>query len=296
MKISALSLKNSICNVPIFKKNDDNWRVFGYDEGGSATRDYIRNWQTKNYIPYQDIYEKETIKSEYDLNQLLNQFHRKTGIVKNKSMTKIGLENLEQLENSNSYRGAMIRGYDTDKISQLKDAGIKRIASLMKSPELEKNCKEQGLEYLHYDLDFKDTCFENIQDIENKSRAFWQIFHKNNNDNNILETFVKKDIENWSTNTREPIERSIQFINYMQKDNIYLGCACGTYRTDLAVLLNSLFNPKANYNCSFPINKEHLKPMENLFNNLTHNDKLKLGWTKDYEKSFISKLNKLKLK
>ena len=82
----------------------------------------------------------------------------------------------------------------------------------------------------------------------------------------------------------------------MQKDNVYLGCACGTYRTDLAVLLNSLFNPKANYNCNFPINKEHLKPIENLFNNLTPNDKLKLGWTKDYEKIFISKLNKLKLK
>ena len=178
MKVCALPSKNSIYNKPHFKKNDNNWRVFGYDEGGKKYRESIREWQSEYYTPYQSIYEKENIKSEYDLKQLLNQFHRKTGIVKNESIDKIGLENLEQLENSNSYRGAMIRGYDTNKISQLKDAGIKRIASLMKSPELENNCKEQGLEYLYYEMDLKDACFENIQGVENKSRAFWQIFYK----------------------------------------------------------------------------------------------------------------------
>lgn len=296
MKIYDVSSKNLIYNNLNFQKNDNNWRIFGYDEGGTKDREYIRKWQDDYYRPYQSICEKEKILSEYDLKLLLNQFDRKPFLINNKSIGKIGLENLAQLENSNSYRGAMIRGYETDKLIQLKNAGIKRIASLMKSPELENNCKEQGLEYLYYVMDFNDACFENVQDVENKSRSFWQIFYKNNNDNNILETFVQKDIENWMVKIREPIEKNIKFINYMQKDNVYLGCACGTYRTDLAVFFNSLFNPKAIYDCSFHINREHLKSIENLFNNLTPNDKIKLGWTEDYEKIFISRLKKLKLK
>jgi hypothetical protein len=163
----------------------------------------------------------------------------------------------------------------------------------MKSPRLEDCCKKQNLEYLYFDMDSKTPCLESRQSIEAKSKQWW-LNIACLKDEEVLKRRVDLDIDTWHYKARKSIEEFIDFINFMQKENVYIGCACGTYRTDFAVVLNSFFNPKAKYNCSNISFANYLKGFENLYHNLTQADKLKLGWSKDFDKHFISKLNKLK--
>ena len=245
------------------------------------------------YMPYQSVYEKEGRLSEHDLNRLIGKFIKKQPIINNDILAKIELFNLEPLNNTNSLRGAMIKGYELEKLPLLKSAGIRRIASLMKCPELEDECKKYNMEYLYFDIDKKSPCMESKQAIASKSRLFWGNI-ANIKDKIILENKVMCDVNIWSDKSRKSIDQFIDFIKFMQKDNVYIGCACGTYRTDFAVMLNSLFNPAANYDYVSNVIDE-LQAVENLFHNLTESDKLKMGWSKAFDSQFLHRLNKLKI-
>ena len=291
MKIHNSIIFNQHKTNTAFKQNE--WNVFGTDKAGEEKRDYIRQWHYEHYMPYQSIYEKEKRLPEYELNSLLKQFNKKTTFLNNEALSRIGLYNLEQLGDSNSARGAMIRGYQTDKLDLLKEAGIQRIASLMKDSSLEEECKKRNIEYFYFDINQNDPCFEDKTSIENKSKSFW-LNIANIKDENILKEYVKKDIESWEEKSGETIKKLIDFINFMQKDNVYIGCACGTYRTDFAVMLDSLFNPKAKHQFDLSSFTSPIKSLENLFINLKIKDKIRLGWERNFEEKFLSKINKLK--
>ena len=293
MKINNSYTINTFNNNPSFCGDSHEWKVFGIDEGGKEKREYIREWHDKNHIPYQSIYEREGRLSEYELSQLLGKLLRKGTVVNNEILNSIGLNNLEQLGDSNSYRGEMIKDYETEKLSMLKRAGIRCIVNLTNSPELEAKCNEFGVEYLHMNLKVDSPCMQDRQSIVTKSRRYWENI-ASIKDKATLESFVNRDIKNWSSKSRESIEELINFVKFMQKDNVYIWCACGTLRTDFAVLINSLFNPKANYDCS---NYElyYLDSLKNLYTNLTESDKLKMGWTTVFDKQFMNRLNKLRV-
>lgn len=293
MKIYCYNIKNQSDSVLSFKSNNEEWNVFGFDYGGQEKRDYIRKWREDNYMPYQSIYEKEGRMSEYQLRNLLAQFVRKPLVLNNEKLLKIGLYNLETLGNTNSARGAMVKGYELEKLAMLKDAGIKRIASLMQCSELEETCKELGLEYLYFDLNSNAPCMEDEHTIEQKSRSFWQNI-ANVKDEETLKLRINYDLEKWRQNSEKSIEKLVEFVRFMQKDNVYIGCACGTYRTDFAVLLNQLFNPLANYTCEMSNSLFNTDPCKNLFKNLTEVHKLKMGWSKSFEKQFLSRLGSIK--
>lgn len=293
MEISGLNNINQYSKKPSFRGYDNEWHVFGIDEGGQDKRDYIRKWHEENYIPYQSIYENERRLSEYELNNLLSQFIKPKIILSNEKMMNIGLANLEPLGNTNSAKGAMIKGYELEKLPMLKDAGIRRIVSLMVCPDLEKACKELGMEYLYFDMDSKAPCMENKQSVEQKSRLFWRNI-ANIKDEEELEIRVKSDINSWEQKSKKSIEKLVEFVKFMQKGNVYIGCACGTYRTDYAVILNKLFNPLADYSYEMYDYLCSTKSVENLYHNITGSDKIKMGWTNAFDKEFLSKLCKIK--
>ena len=291
MKIYNPKHFNYIKTNTAFKQNE--WQVFGIDKSGEEKRNYIREWHYEYNIPYQSIYEKEQRLSEYELNRLLKQFNKKTTNLNNKALFQIGLYNLEQLGDSNSARGAMVRGYQTDKLDLLKDAGIQRIVSLMKDSDLEEECKKRNIEYFYFDINQTDCCFEDKASIVNKSKNFW-INIANIKDENILKEYIEKDVVSWEEKSKETIKKLIAFINFMKKDNVYIGCACGTYRTDFAVMLDSLFNSKAKHHFDLSSFTSSLKSLENLLSNLTNIDKAKLGWVGDFEEKVLLKISKLK--
>lgn len=286
--LSSIQIKNS------FKAKENDWHVFGFDESGESKRNYMREWHYNYYMPFQQVYEKETRLSEYALENLLKQFD-KTKPVDNKKISKINLQNLEHLDNTNSYRGAMIKGYQLEKLSLLKEVGIKRIISLMKSSELEEECRKLNLEYLYFNMDLKDSCFEDELEVRSKSRMFWQNI-ANITDTKEIDYRINCDVNHWKDKVKNSKKQLMSLIQFMQKDNVYIGCACGTYRTDFAILLNFLFNPNVKYSCTAFSFVNNLKSIENLYNNLTQTDKIKLGWTKIFEEQFLLKLNKLKVR
>ena len=293
MEICIYTIKNQYNPTLNFKSNNEDWNVLGFDEGGQDKRDYIRKWHEENYLPYQSIYEKEGRMSEYQLKNLLAQFVRKPTALNNEKLAKISLYNLETLGNTNSARGAMVKGYELEKLSMLKDAGIRRIVSLMQCSELEKACKNLGLEYLYFDMNSNAPCMEDKQAIEQKSRLFWENI-ANIKDNEELERRVNYDIGSWRQKAEESIEKLIEFLQFMQKGNVYIGCACGTYRTDFAVMLNKLFSPLADYTCEMTDCLSNVGAIKNLFKNLTEAHKLKMGWSKSFEKQFLSRLSSIK--
>ena len=100
---------------PNFKGNDNEWHVFGIDEGGQAKRDYIRQWHDEHYMPYQSIYEKGHKLSEFELKQVILDLVKKPIKVNSKLIDELHLQNLDYVDNT-SYRGAMIQADELDKV------------------------------------------------------------------------------------------------------------------------------------------------------------------------------------
>ena len=90
----------------------------------------------------------------------------------------------------------------------------------------------------------------------------------------------------------------IQFIQFMQKGNLYIACEWGTYTTDGGLMLNYFFNPlfKGTSEYLSPDNKIHLYEVRKLYNNLTSEHKKMLGWTKEFDTATAKKLEKLLIK
>ena len=95
---------------------------------------------------------------------------------------------------------------------------------------------------------------------------------------------------------RNDIEEFINFINVLKKDYFYIGCEYGTYKTDDAIVLNSYFNSnlknRPNRRLTDTLNGNHLKL---IYEKLTSDDKIKLGWTKEFEEKFLANLKYLKV-
>ena len=108
--------------------------------------------------------------------------------------------------------------------------------------------------------------------------------------------FLKGYSEIWDKNVRLGINEFIKFINTMQKDYVYIGCSNGKDRTNRMLFFNAMFNPKT------PEEPEQykgsangcIKDTETLYNNLTKEDKLKMGWTEEFEKLFLKRVKKFK--
>ena len=73
-----------------------------------------------------------------------------------------------------------------------------------------------------------------------------------------------------------------------------MGCEFGRYNTDTAVMFDYLFNPKMKHGSGLNMyNDRFILCAKNLYENLTDTDKLKMGWTKDFEQTFHERLSKL---
>jgi hypothetical protein len=101
-------------------------------------------------------------------------------------------------------------------------------------------------------------------------------------------------IDKKNTSPKEIIKNLPLLIDIMEQQNFYIACAQGLHRTDIALALNYLFNPKAQ---KPPIMYGHIKNgvfryddifgrANSIFNNLTTNDKNSLGWDEAFEKNY----------
>ncbi len=293
MKISVIQ------NVqPTFTsiKTNNEPQVFGYDDTVSQLRrNYIREHYSSYVMPYQSIYESQGRLSEYELNKMLKSLVARPNLVSKEEMKNIPLTGIEAI-NENSYRGCSPMA-DLKSVKMLKDAGIKHIVDIEGFEELAQECQKQNLKYSNFlieeEVDFYDRdMFKTKNEIVAERTQFFRDIIGAEPER--VEQGVKSGLANWEKSKRSMIGYFTDFINTMQKGNVYIGCKCGTIRTDIALMLNQLFNPKqAKYPNHIEYNQKFLDNAEILYKNLTDSDKLKMGWDEVFDSQFLKKLGKL---
>lgn len=240
----------------------DDENVLGFDdEISKARRTFIREHYNEYKMPYQSIYENEPRLEKYQLNKLIDFFVKKPKNINGEDIYHLPLSNVRNISDSKRYTPNIYRGstlYDAPDwvLDKLQDLGIKRVIDLAGYGDLYKNKVEQ------HGLEYVSF---NINSI-------------------YFDYCVSKKDE------------LIKFIKTMQKEYIYMGCEYGTYKTDAAVLLNILFNPKVKGACKI-YSPERIEFIPSIANKLYHlmssKDKKEIGWTPEFEKLFNEKIARM---
>lgn len=158
--------------------------------------------------------------------------------------------------NPDIYRGSTLYDAPVEVLELLKKAGITTVIDLAGYGDLYKDkIEKQGLEYVDFNMSYI-------------------------RDNNASDGELRKN-------------KLIKFIKTMQNEYVYLGCEYGTYKTDAAILLNTLFNPKVKGYCKIysPEMIDDIPKVANtLYHLMTQEDKKSIGWTLEFEKLFKEKI------
>ena len=245
----------------------------------SLVGDQQEIFRKRNLAPVEvgDIQEDEAVELDYDI------------------LKELPVYNAKPIYGTQSYRGGT--ACLNDRVcSILKKGGIKRIVCLCPYGLHRNNaCKEYELETMEYSMKrwYQRPEFASREMVIEE--ADWKF-----NTYGPQEPYKTKEearkyyLDYYEQSKREGINDFIKFINFMQKDNVYIGCECGTYDTDRALMLNDFFNPKAQNTprAGCFADDVYLNAMIRLYNNLTPEDKAKLGWDEEFEKTFKDKINK----
>lgn len=163
---------------------------------------------------------------------------------------------IEKIGVNNLYRGQTLVDRPND-LFILKSKGINKIIDLVGYGKFyEDSVKQAGMKYYEYSI------FDN----------WWE-----------------------RTDFTEPkfIEEFVNFIKEFQDGNAYIGCQHGANDTDIAMILNNFFNPlmedKAKTKIS-PSDSEFPIRLNTIYDALTKEHKIKLGWDYEFEKKLIKKL------
>lgn len=311
---------------PQFKSNNEH--IFGFDDSISQERrDFLREQYLDERIPYYSILERSKRLEKYELEKLiaslygqkihqdslqsiLEVIHRKktdtlpsqivlpnNNALNHDMMKELPLWNLYLVsEKQGVYRGESLQG-NLNFLKTVQNAGIKRIVDLAGYKNLEDECKELGLEYHHYPMTphlffINNPMFKTEEEtklkIFNQSRLFGY-------KGIVRDNYVERMFKAWQKNKDEEINKFIEFIQFMQKGNIYIGCEWGSYTTDGGLMLNSFFNPLYTDAPVYltPDNKVHLHKVQKLYNNFTAEHKKLMGWTQEFDKNTCKKLKQL---
>lgn len=115
--------------------------------------------------------------------------------------------------------------------------------------------------------------------------------------------YVHIPIDEKATPDREILDNLPKLFSEFEKGHFYAACAQGRHRTDIALALNYIFNPKSS---SVPPKMYgHIKAdkfrcqdiftrVNSLYKSMTVQDRAKLGWTEEFEKDFALRKKKLK--
>lgn len=115
-------------------------------------------------------------------------------------------------------------------------------------------------------------------------------------------TYHHIPIDAQTTSDREILDNLPKLFKLLENGNFYIACAQGKHRTDIALALNYLFNPK--HSKTPPEMIGHVKNgkmrcqdiftrANSLYKEMTPQDKQMLGWTEKFDKEF--KLRKQEL-
>ena len=220
-------------------------------------------------------------------------------------MKEVPLRNVYKVRD-NVYRGAS-PNWNLESLKYLKAAGVERIVDIAGYYSLVEGCKENGIEYTSYLIDeeeihnpeifFKRNIFRTKEEIVDEMR---QVGASLRYSDEKLASCIELHLQGWESSKRRAFKYLTDFIQNMQKENVYVCCQHGINRTDMVLMLNSILNPKQTDTQSgfyryesFGNFKDFLFYVERLYNNLTRAEKERMGWNKAFDEQFISMLKRL---
>jgi hypothetical protein len=253
-----------------FFDNSEEWNVIGYDDAPSQkARQFIRDhYAIEHNLPFNDIYENEPRLEEYSLEKLLSTFRNKPKKVDNEKLKSIDLP-IRNILGTNSYRGETLVDKPDYIIQNLKEAGIRTIVDLNGyGSRYKEKVERNGLNFHDFYMDYN----------------YWFDYSES-----------KFSKEKTSVEARDVIEKLIKFIKVMQDDYVYIACEYGSYKTDDAIILNNFFNAKNQRHPNYTRRYFQIDCIKKYYEWLTDTDKIKLGWTKEYEKQFLKRVKESKV-
>lgn len=263
-----------------FKSSQVNREPLGFDDEESrSVRDYLREDIARNY------WHSIGRMSPKELNETINSLASKPKIDNNK-LAQMDLWNLIEFDKG-CFRGEHLDGRK-EKLKQLKEAGLEQVIDLMGGEFYPKDCKEIGLKYTR--MPIKETFWDSA-DITRTDEEFEELaqFKYRYYKGEDLEKSIAWAKEKFNKENREFLDTFVNFINAMKEENLYLTCGCGIFRSDIALLLNSYFNPKPKGRF-IEADEMQLKGMRELYKRLTSEDKEKMGYTRKFDQQLREKL------
>lgn len=89
---------------------------------------------------------------------------------------------------------------------------------------------------------------------------------------------------------RKFIDELIKSVRAWQNGCCFIGCQFGTNMTSNAISVVDAFNPKGNGIASDYLSADEKNCVISLYKKLTEQDKKLMGWTKEFEKSFLKRM------
>lgn len=180
---------------------------------------------------------------------------------------------------NNSYRGAPLTDYKS--IETAKKAGIKCVIYLGTSADYQATVELCGLKYMPYDaLDGKNAIGigPSLALTDYKMAV------------NSRELSFYGTEEKFKQKCRLPIENFTKLIKQLNEGYCYIGCSNGCDRTDSILRLVEAFSPRYNAKNLERYDYIILLGYRSLYQKLTEQDKLTMGWDKDFEELFLKKI------
>ena len=284
MKIESIK---SIIN-PQFKQNQTKYPKVelerlgydGYDEDSTNPREFVR-WHLVSGLlqEYAKSYgvPTETFKEETD--EYAKTLVNKPAIIDYETMYTIPATNVSPIGN-NSLRGGYLP--DIESVKTAKNAGIKCVIDLTDSRGYKERVEDGGLEYMSYDVDNRNI-IGNYDSLVFKDYYFAT--------DSLVDRFDGTE-EEFNKKCRVPIENFAKLMERLNKGYCYIGCSSGTHRTDFVMLLYNAFSPMKSTEILKRSDNHILYAFRNLYEKLNDTDKLKMGWDKEFEKTFLSEIEK----
>lgn len=281
MNISSVSvyrpIQPHINNKPSFKG-------FDWDEDLIPDNDYDR--QTRDRLRF-DMYSRLFGIST------ANECSSSTVMSYARNLEDARILNYRNLGNS-SYSGECLM-HNTDYFRLLRPSGVTKIIDLIKKPNLEETCKEKGLDYYFYDMNWgygkKSMFFDEAKLIEEKNASLTKSGLTDEEKKHALNDYISK-LDKEKTSDIKELAKLIDVVN---EGHFYMSCEFGEFRTVNCLALVSIFNPEWHGEKIDPT-PEFAPKIEQLYMNLTEEHKQILGIDEDYYKSLGKYFDNLKQK
>ena len=200
----------------------------------------------------------------------------------------LGLKKLDiphiRLIYSNSVRGMSLANKPIQILQGLKDAGIETIIDLRKEGSYDskyaRNCTSLGLNYFNFKIKENMAAFNMPGTTKLTTKEF----------TDMMEGFTKQ---------------LAYFFKLMDDGKVYMGCLLGLHRTDLAVVMNYLLNPKEPqsppilshmfYKDETNFTNKRIGSIKNLLRNLNPQHRLELHLPENIQDIMSSRILKLRM-